>query len=192
VTGAAAPLVAVLDANVLYPQWLRDVMLTLAADETFEPVWSQQIIDEMRRNVLHDHPEIDPEHFDTTTIAELRRAFPHAWVEVPADLVEQMDNTPEDRHVLATGLSAGAQIIITANTRDFLSSRFVVSGQIRIQTPAAFLMVSLQEDESELAAVLAHLAANRRGVRTIGDVLEQLDRNEALTPFVELARSRFL
>jgi hypothetical protein len=29
VTGATAPLIAVLDANVLYPQWLRDVLLTL-------------------------------------------------------------------------------------------------------------------------------------------------------------------
>jgi hypothetical protein len=49
-------LIAVLDANVLYPQWLRDVMLTLAAMGYYEPRWSSQIIDEMRRNVLADHP----------------------------------------------------------------------------------------------------------------------------------------
>ena len=191
-TGATAPLLAVLDANVLYPQWLRDVLLTLAAMGSYDPVWSEQIIDEMRRNVLHDHPEIDPEHFDAATIAELRRAFPDAWIEVPADLITQMDNDPADRHVLATAVRADAQVIVTANTRDFISSRFVEHGQIRIETPGEFLIASLDEDESELATVLAHLATNRRGVRTIGDVLNQLDRNQALTLFVELARSRLL
>lgn len=48
-------LIAVLDANVLYPQWLRDVMLSLAAMGYYEPRWSNQIIEEMRRNVLANH-----------------------------------------------------------------------------------------------------------------------------------------
>ena len=62
-------LIAVLDANVLYPQWLRDMMLTLAAMGYYEPRWSSQIIDEMRRNVLADHPNIDARRFEDTTIA---------------------------------------------------------------------------------------------------------------------------
>ena len=35
-------LVAVLDANVLYPQWLRDLLLTLAALGYYEPRWSDR------------------------------------------------------------------------------------------------------------------------------------------------------
>jgi predicted nucleic acid-binding protein len=192
VNDATAPMVAVLDANVLYPQWLRDVVLTLAAGGMFDPLWSEQIVDEMRRNVLHDHPEIDRDHFEAVTVSELRRAFPDAWVEVPVDLIAQMDNAPKDRHVLATAVSGGAQIIVTANTRDFNSSRFVESGQIRVETPAAFLTAALDEDENELATALGHLATSRRGVSTIGDVLAMLARNQALKPFVELARSRLL
>ena len=69
-------LIAVLDANVLYPQWLRDLMLTLAALGYYEPLWSDRIIEEMRRNVLADHPDIDPDRFDAVTINALRRAFP--------------------------------------------------------------------------------------------------------------------
>jgi len=192
VTGTPPPLIAVLDANVLYPQWLRDLMLTLAAGGTFDPVWSQQIIDEMRRNVLHDHPGIDPQHFDDATISELRRAFPTAWIDVPESLIAEMDTTPEDRHVLATAVIASAQVVVTANTRDFASPRFVASGQIRVETPAAFLSTALDEDEDELAAALGHLATNRRGVVTVSDVLDQLDRNKALRPFTRLARSRLL
>ena len=40
-----------LEANVLYPQWLRDVTLTLAAMGYYDPAWSERIIDEMRRIV---------------------------------------------------------------------------------------------------------------------------------------------
>jgi hypothetical protein len=74
-------LITVLDANVLCPQWLRDVMLTLAAMGYYEPRWSHQIVDEMRRNVLADHPDIDPRRFEDTTIAALRAAFPGSWVD---------------------------------------------------------------------------------------------------------------
>ncbi len=111
-------LIAVLDANVLYPQWLRDVMLTLAAMGYDEPCWSNQIIDEMRRNVLADHPSIDPRRFDDTTIAALHGAFPQAWVELPDDLIATMDNEPGDRHVLATAVTAEAHLVVTANITD--------------------------------------------------------------------------
>lgn len=182
----------VLDANVLYPQWLRDVMLTLAAMGYYDPVWSQQIIEEMRRNVLRNHPDIDPQHFDDSTIAALRRAFPDAWVEVSDELVAEMNNTPEDRHVLATAVAAGAQMVVTANTAHFRSGRFVDSGEIAVLDPTAFLVGVLEEHEELMAAVLEHLASNRRRVRTVADVLDQLDRNQALRPFVEQAREQLL
>lgn len=60
-SGPAEALTAALDANVLYPQWPRDVMLTLAAMGYYDPVWSDQIVEEMRRNVLQDHPDINPQ-----------------------------------------------------------------------------------------------------------------------------------
>lgn len=191
-TRPAGALVAVLDANVLYPQWLRDVMLTLAAMGYYDPVWSEQIINEMRRNVLRDHPDIDPQHFDTVTIGALQRAFPEAWVDVPATLIAQMDNSPGDRHVLATAVAAPAQVVVTANTGDFHSLRFVASGQIRVEDPATFLTAALEEHDEVMAGVLEYLAANRRGVDTVSDVLDELARNEALRPFVDLARTRLL
>ncbi|MDP8969604.1 MAG: PIN domain-containing protein [Actinomycetota bacterium] len=185
-------LVAVLDANVLYPQWLRDVLLTLAAMGYFDPAWSDQIIDEMRRNVLSDHPEIDRRRFEDTTIAALRATFPDAWLGVPDELVTQMDNAPEDRHVLAAAVAAGAQLVVTANTSDFNSPRFVDTGQVAIEQPSVFLTTVLEDHPDLMASVLWHLATNRRSAGSIGDVLEQLDRNEALRPFVKLARTRLL
>jgi len=182
----------VLDANVLYPQWLRDVMLTLAAMGYYDPVWSQQIIEEMRRNVLRNHPDIDPQHFDDSTIAALRRAFPDAWVEVPDELIAEMDNVPEDRHVLAAAVAADAHVLVTANTAHFRSARYVGSGQTVVLDPASFLVSVLEEHQELIAAALEHLASNRRRVNTVADVLDALDRNESLRPFVEIARESLL
>lgn len=181
-------LTAVLDANVLYPQWLRDVMLTLAAMGHYDPVWSEQILDEMRRNVLHDHPSIDPERFDQVTITALRRAFPDALTDVPAGLIEQMDNAPEDRHVLAAAVTADADLVVTINTADFRSPRFVDSSQIAIETPDVFLRTVLTDHPELMTDALSHLATHRHGVDSIDDVLTQLHRHQALHPFVSLAR----
>jgi predicted nucleic acid-binding protein len=185
-------LVTVLDANVLYPQWLRDVVLTLAVMGYFDPIWSDRIIAEMRRNVLADHPDIEPQRFDDTTIAALRATFPDAWVDVPDELVAEMDNAPDDRHVLAAAIAADAHLIVTANTSDFRSPRFVETRHVAVEDPATFLTTVLDEHPDLVTSVLWHLATNRRNVATINDVLEQLARNEALRPFVDHARTRLL
>ena len=185
-------LVAVLDANVLYPQWLRDVLLTLAAFGYYEPRWSDHIIAEMRRNVLADHPDIDPERFDAITITALRRAFPDASVDLDVDLVTQMDNAAEDRHVLAAAVTAAADVIVTSNVDDFIASRRVTSGDIVIEPPATFLTTVLDQHPDVMAAALLHLATNRRGVDTIADVLTMLEHNQTLHPFVVGARRRLL
>ena len=185
-------LIAVLDANVLYPQWLRDVMLTLAALGYYGPRWSSQIIDEMRLNVLADHPSIDPQRFDDTTIAALHGAFPEAWTDVPDDLIATMDNESGDRHVLATAIAGEAHLVVTSNITDFASPRYVASGHVTIETPTDFLITVLDDHPDLMATVLLHLATRRRGVATIADVLDQLARNHALLTFVNLARGRLL
>lgn len=185
-------LVAVLDANVLYPQWLRDVLLTLAALGYHEPRWSDQIIDEMRRNVLNGHPDIDPDRFDAVTITALRRAFPAARVAVGDDLVEEMDNATEDRHVLAAAITAGANVIVTSNVADFTASRYVAAGDVAIETPSRFLTTALDQHPEVMATALLRLATHRRGVRTVADVLLRLEDNQTLRAFVAEARSRLL
>lgn len=93
-----------------------------------------------------------------------------------------MDNTPADRHVLAASLAADAHLVVTANTADFHSPRCVDSGRVRIQHPARLLTTVLDEHPDLMSGVLWHLATNRRGVVSIGDVLNALDRHEGLRP----------
>jgi len=103
--------VYVLDACVLYPVVLRDLLPTLAALDAFEPRWSESIIDEMRRNVLADRPDIEPAQFDARSVSAMRRAFPAAAVEGYAHLIDAMDNHPKDRHVAAVAVHIGASAV---------------------------------------------------------------------------------
>ena len=45
---------------MLYPPSLRDLLLTLASLDAFELRWSQEILEEFERNVIADHPDINP------------------------------------------------------------------------------------------------------------------------------------
>ena len=45
------PFVALLDANVLYTAYLRDLLLRLAQASVYQPRWSAEILDEVARNV---------------------------------------------------------------------------------------------------------------------------------------------
>ncbi len=68
----------VLDACVLFPNILRDTLLTLAERELFHPLWSEAILDEVRRNVIAKR-KVDPAAFDRA-LALMDAAFDDALV----------------------------------------------------------------------------------------------------------------
>ena len=84
----------VVDACVLYPPSLRDFLLTLAALDAFEVRWSEAILEELRRNVVADNPDIDPDRFSNHTLAEMHRHFPEAMVVVGQAEIGRLDNHP--------------------------------------------------------------------------------------------------
>jgi hypothetical protein len=118
--------VYVLDACVLYPVVVRDLLLTLATSDAFEPRWTAEIIGEMTRNVLADHPGIDPARFDDRAAA-LRNAIPDAWVSGYEHLIDDMDNHPKDRHVAAVAVHVSVAAVVTYNVHDFVSERLRLS-----------------------------------------------------------------
>lgn len=50
---------AVLDANVLYPNLLRDILLNLAAAGLYRARWTTRISDEWTRNLVVNRPDIE-------------------------------------------------------------------------------------------------------------------------------------
>ncbi|MGH9055328.1 MAG: hypothetical protein ACRDYY_05605 [Acidimicrobiales bacterium] len=77
---------------MLYPASLRDLLLTLAALDVFDVAWTDEILEELRRNVVADHPDIDPDHFASHTLGAMRAAFPQAGLTGYGHLIATLDN----------------------------------------------------------------------------------------------------
>lgn len=109
---------AVLDACVLYPTILREVLLDVAGAGLFAPVWSARILGEWRHAAARLGPEGDA--VAGAEIAQARARFPGAEVAAEEGTALAYDlPDPADRHVVAAVLSAQASLIVTANLRDF-------------------------------------------------------------------------
>ncbi|CNF58244.1 PIN domain-containing protein [Yersinia similis] len=114
-----SPYPVVLDACVLYPARLRDLLMHLGLAGLYQPKWSDTIQDEWRRNLLIQRSDIKPEALVHTTRL-MNRALPDANVTGYESLIEGLKLPDrDDRHVLATAIRAKAEVIVTMNLRDF-------------------------------------------------------------------------
>lgn len=118
---------AVLDACVLVPPGLRDLLLSCAHVGLFRPVWQDEILAEVRRNSIRLMIERKGMSEDSAraavnrTLAMMANAFPDACCasDVWVPLVPGMTCDPKDRHVLAVAVGSGASHLVTDNVRDF-------------------------------------------------------------------------
>lgn len=126
-----------LDANVLYPVYLRDLLLRFAYAGVFQARWSDDILDEMARNVKTKVPGINPASVDST-VSTMKEAFPEANVTGYERLIESVDNHEGDRHVLAAAIEDNVDVIVTSNLGHFPNSS-CDPHDIDVQPPDAFL-----------------------------------------------------
>ena len=107
----------VLDTNVIYPLWIRDLMLWFAHHELYTPKWSKHIFDEcievMKRKGITESDRIK-------RISIVSEAFPDALVENYEPLIQTLDLPDnKDKHVLAAAIKTNANLIVTNNLKDF-------------------------------------------------------------------------
>ncbi len=111
--------IVVFDANVLYPSTLRDLLIRIAQAGLVRAKWTEQILDEVFSNLRKNRPDLAPEKLrrtrDLMNVAV--RACPVTGYEPLVGALPLPD--PDDRHVLAAAIKAGAQVIVTNNLRDF-------------------------------------------------------------------------
>lgn len=139
----------VLDACVLYPAPVRDILLNLADQDLYDPKWSQEIEEEWLRNLLNNRPDLDKSRLERT-IKAMNRAFPEAMIENYEKLIEGLElPDKDDRHVLAMGIKCKADLIVTFNLRDFPKD-YVSRFDIEVNDPDSFIC-RLIASEKELA-----------------------------------------
>lgn len=155
-------MIAVLDANVLFPTVLREILADVAAVGLFRPVWSDRILNEWTRAAEKLGPQ--DAGIAKAEAALLRLRFPDAVTpgeEIRAAGFDLPD--PADLHVLAAALETGAGAIVTMNLRDF-PPRALPAG-LRALHPDAFLTDLWAHHPDQIAAAVraAHEKANNLG-----------------------------
>jgi predicted nucleic acid-binding protein len=126
----------VLDTNVIYPLWIRDLLLWFAYFELYTPKWSSYIFDEWIAVMLRKGiDEVDA----LKRVNKMNVAFPDALVENYEPLIETL-KLPDlkDRHVLAAAIKTNANLIITNNLKDF-PEEYLASFGIKAKCADAFL-----------------------------------------------------
>lgn len=124
----------VLDACVLYPAPIRDILLSLAAEDLFKAKWSEIIQDEWLRNLLKNRPDLSKEQL-IQTVKAMNFAFPEANVENFEELIPRLKlPDKEDRHVLACAIRCHADLIVTFNSKDFPKNE-LSKYDIKVQKP---------------------------------------------------------
>jgi predicted nucleic acid-binding protein len=139
----------VLDACVLYPAPIRDILLSLAAEELFKAKWSEIIQGEWLRNLLKNRSDLKKVQLNQT-IKAMNAAFPNANVENFEELKASIKLPDKnDRHVVACAIRCNADLIVTFNTKDF-PAKELSKYDIEIQNPDE-LISNLIDINPELA-----------------------------------------
>ena len=111
-------MVVVYDACVLYPAPVRDMLMEIAISDLVRAKWTDRIHQEWMSSLVKDRPDIEERIHQTRKLMDA--AIPDALVRHYETLIDGITlPDPRDRHVLAAAIKCGAQIIVTANLKDF-------------------------------------------------------------------------
>ena len=165
----------IIDANLLYPFHMRNLMVQLGVDSVIAPRWTARINLEWIGNLVAAGRA--PEERLLLTLDLMNRALPEAEVqgwEARMDGLTLPD--PDDHHVLAAALAAEAETILTINLRDFPASALAPHGIVAVH-PDEFLCGLHDADPELLRASTEAAHANlSRSAPSLAAYLDVLDR----------------
>lgn len=110
---------AFLDACVLYPPLVRELLIGAAGAGLYIPLWSARVFAEWRIAIASKQG-LAAEDEAVAAQQSLAARFPEAEIAAdPAGEAEIQLPDPADAHVLAAAIAGQAEMIITFNLRDF-------------------------------------------------------------------------
>ena len=170
-----SPPVVVLDANLLYPFQLRNLLVQFGVDGVIAPRWTARIHEEWMGNLVAAG-RVSSDRLRRTRDL-MNRALPGAdvpgWEQHMSGVVLP---DPDDCHVLAAALAAGASTILTMNLRDFPNAALSPLS-VEAVHPDLFLCRLYDADPELLlaSAEAAHINLSR-SAPSFSDFLGSLER----------------
>ncbi len=165
--------VVILDASVLYPAALRNLLMRLAGAHLFQPKWTKKIQEEWTGALLRDRPELAPQIARTRALMEAHVL--DAEVTGYEELIDRLDlPDPDDRHVLAAAIHCDADLIVTVNLKDFPDAA-LNQFDITAQHPDSFVLGLLKTaPEIVIATMREHRLSLKNPTKSAEDYLATL------------------
>ncbi|MGM3190323.1 PIN domain-containing protein [Dickeya dadantii subsp. dieffenbachiae] len=182
------PYPVVLDACVIYPSLLRDLLIHLGLTGLYQPKWTAIIEDEWQRNLLANRPDLTPEQISRTSEL-MNKAVPDAMITGFEPLIPGITlPDPDDRHVVAAAVRGNAEIIVTFNLKDFPQPSLNNFG-IEAQHPDDFMTDLLDLNQAlVLSAVNKQRRSMRKPPKSVDEYLDALLRQGLPQTVTELSK----
>jgi hypothetical protein len=131
--------IVIYDANALYPNTLRDLLIRIAQQpHLVQAKWTNDILDEMLRALQRNRSDITEEKASGLR-GLINESVRDCLVTGHRPLIDALElPDPGDRHVLAAVIKAGAQLIVTRNLKDF-PPKTLAQWDIRPKSPDHFV-----------------------------------------------------
>ncbi len=167
----------VLDANVLYGSFLRDILLSLFFSGIYEAKWTEKITQEWVGHLLKNEPTITETKINRT-LSLMSQIKPAALVYNYENYISHV-NIPDkdDRHVVAAAIAAGAQKIVTWNLGDFPNKILKVFGVIA-ESPDKFISDLILDNPASIIPILKAMRERFKAPPlSVDDFFERLRKN---------------
>ncbi|HWS82740.1 MAG TPA: PIN domain-containing protein [Ktedonobacteraceae bacterium] len=174
----------ILDACVLFPGSLRDVLLRGAKAKLYRVGLTDQILEEMRRNLVEKGHVTEEK--GQCLVSVIKEHFPSSFIADHMLLISAMPINEKDRHVLAAAVASGSRIIVTQNLKDFPQS-LLMSFEIEALSADDFLVRCFSQDSGAMVNLMrSYVSDLKKPPLTMQETLEKLGK---LVPnFVQLVR----
>jgi predicted nucleic acid-binding protein len=180
------PQTVIYDANVLYPNTLRDLLIRVSRAGLVHARWTDKILDEMSDALRSTRVDISEDKL-LRLRGLMNAAVRDCLVTGYEDRVESVAlPDKDDRHVVAAAITAAATLIVTWNIRDFPADILAGHG-IEVQTPDDFVSDLIKLSRSTVWSCVQQIAdARLRRPQTAVDILAQLERDGLVRSTAEL------
>jgi len=180
-SGEMSRIVALYDANVIFPPSLRDLLVNLVEVHCVQGKWTAEIHEEWIRNTLRQYPERYTRAKLEHTRDLMDRHGGDCLVTGYEHLIPKLTGiNAGDRHVVAAAMVGHAEIIVTRNLRHFPNDVLAQFG-LQSQHPDEFVAELFDLDERPVIEAVRRQRANLKNPpRTVDELLGTFLRNELL------------